>query len=99
MHFRFFRPEAFLAVARMADSKLAKAWERVRRIRRRFSKGKPWILFPPTPQSDENAKAKSDCHPISTPVLALNSEVVGCVVDTYGPNPARIVPLQEQVRM
>ena len=84
--------------------RLAKAWERVRRLRRRFEKDQPWVVFPPAVKHDkgegqggDDADEESvDCHPVSTAALALNAQAVYCIIDTYGPNPVHIEPLQKQ---
>ena len=72
---------------------LAKTWEKVRRLRRRFNKGASWVVFP---QSSKDEKDGDDQHAISTPALALNCEAVYAIVEHYGPNPVHILPLQKQ---
>ena len=72
---------------------LAKTWEKVRRLRRRFDKGTGWVVFPQTNKDD---KDDGEDHAISTTALALNCEAVYAIVEHYGPNPVHILPLQKQ---
>ena len=72
-------------------ARLARRWERIRRIRKRIAKGGPWVVFPRV------AEDKKDSHPMSTSALALNVEAVMAIIECYGPNPVHILPLQKQV--
>ena len=73
---------------------LAKLWEKVRRLRRRFKKGTPWVLFPASSKKEDNED--DEPHAVSTAALALNCEAVAAIVEHYGPNPVHILPLQKQ---
>ena len=86
-----------LFCAMPSQYKLAKLWERVRRVRKRFEKNKPWIIFPPVNDTEDSKNGKKDPRPMSTAALAMNAEAVSCIVETYGPNPVAILPLQQQV--
>lgn len=90
---------AVLAMGKKAKAKtsdkLAKAWEGARRIRKRFQRGGPWVVFP-LPSSDRKKKDSENLHPVSTAALALNAETITSVVQLYGPNPVHVEPLQKQ---
>ena len=68
---------------------VAASWEKIRRIRRRFTKGTPWVLFP---------KTESGAHPVSTDALGLNAQALQILVEHYGPNPVHVGPLEKQAR-
>ena len=74
---------------------LAKVWEKVRRLRKRFKKGSPWVVFPTSNKKEDDPEGH-DSHPVSTAALALNVEAVHAIVEHYGPNPVHILPLQKQ---
>ena len=78
------------------SDELAKAWEGARRIRKRFQRGGPWVVFPPLPSSDRKKKDSDNLHPVSTAALALNAEAIAAIVQLYGPNPVHVEPLQKQ---
>ena len=69
---------------------VADCWEKIRRIRRRFSKGSKWVLFPVQP---ENAAVQK---PVSTKALDLNAQALQVLVQHYGPNPVHIKPLEKE---
>ena len=76
---------------------LAQAWERIRRIRRRFDKGTPWVLFPKTNEDENQESKKNKVKPVSTDALALNAQALTALVNHYGPNPVHVGPLEKQV--
>ena len=71
------------------DFKLARLWERVRRVRKRFARSAPWVSFPDRDGGE---------HTMCTHALALNAEALKCIVEVYGPKPVHIEPLQRQAR-
>ena len=72
---------------------LATKWESLRRVRNRFSKGEPWVKFPPP--LDE----KEDPTKVSTAAVGLNAPSLLCMAEhfaVYGGKKIRIKKLQRE---